>query len=349
MTAPVRRNFPCVALPYSRSAEIEAEVIDARQGMPADFDSLGEEVKARIAVVSAGPHGSRFSKYRRAEASGAVAFLFVSDLPGMLVRTGTLPREPGSRDPGASIPGVAVCKEIGDELLRWARRGSVKVQLRMTNAFAEATSWNVVAEVVPECSVENGVLVAGVHFDSHDISPGATDNGIGTAALLETARLLAHHRSLLKRPVTFIFFACEEIGLLGSKAYVKTHADDLRNIRFMLNLDVLGRGKPGDERLILMGRPDLVPLFRQVASEMELSLPVSSEVWHGGADQVSFSENGVPAAILVDGVAGGWAHTEADTVDKVSRKTLRLAADIATRLLLEVSRAENRLLTNVCE
>jgi len=217
MTAPVRRGFSCVALPCSPSAEIEAEIIDAGQGLPADFDGLGEEVKDRIAVVSAGPPGSRFSKYRRAEASGAVAFLFVSDLPGMLVRTGRLPRELDSPDPGALIPGIAVCKEIGDE------------------------------------------------------------------------------------------------------------------------------------RLILMGRPDLVPLFRQVAGEMELSLPVSSEVWRGGADQVPFSENGVLAAILVDGAARGWAHTEADTVDKVSRKTLRLAAGIATRLLLGVSRAEKRPLTNACE
>ena len=64
------------------------------------------------------------------------------------------------------------------------------------------------------------------------------DNTSGVAAVLETmARIPAEQRS----KVAFILFDNEEKGLLGSKAYAKTHPTVKEN-GFIVNLDCVGDG-----------------------------------------------------------------------------------------------------------
>jgi hypothetical protein len=74
---------------------------------------------------------------------------------------------------------------------------------------------NVLATIGP--AEGRHVLVAS-HYDSTPVGPGAADDGIGMAVMLETASLLA--RRDLKRPVTFLFDEGEEAGLLGARAFL---------------------------------------------------------------------------------------------------------------------------------
>ena len=61
-------------------------------------------------------------------------------------------------------------------------------------------------------------ILIGAHYDTVPDSPGADDNASGVAAMLECARVLSELGS--DREVTFVAFDAEEIGLLGSAAYV---------------------------------------------------------------------------------------------------------------------------------
>ncbi|MCI0807885.1 MAG: M20/M25/M40 family metallo-hydrolase [Chloroflexi bacterium] len=61
-------------------------------------------------------------------------------------------------------------------------------------------------------------VLIGAHYDTVPDSPGADDNASGVAAMLECARVLSELGS--DREVTFVAFDAEEIGLLGSAAYV---------------------------------------------------------------------------------------------------------------------------------
>jgi len=111
------------------------------------------------------------------------------------------------------------------------------------------TSDNVLCEVPAANS--NAVLLIGAHYDSiaqplgpppeYVPAPGATDNASGTAAALEIARVM----SSLQPSVTlrFAFFAGEELGLLGSAAYVDqlSSAGELIDIELMLDMDQVGR------------------------------------------------------------------------------------------------------------
>jgi len=62
------------------------------------------------------------------------------------------------------------------------------------------------------------VLLVGAHFDCVENCPGADDNGTGTAAALELARVLKD--SLPRRTIRIAFFSMEEQGLVGAKHYL---------------------------------------------------------------------------------------------------------------------------------
>jgi hypothetical protein len=82
------------------------------------------------------------------------------------------------------------------------------------------------------------VYVVSSHYDSVAAGPGADDDTSGTAALLETARVLAGH----PMPATIIFasFTGEEAGLLGSREFVRRAVDGNTRIVGALNNDMIG-------------------------------------------------------------------------------------------------------------
>jgi hypothetical protein len=82
------------------------------------------------------------------------------------------------------------------------------------------------------------IYVVSSHYDSVAVGPGADDDSTGTAALLETARILAGH----PQPATIIFasFTGEEAGLLGSREFVRRAVADKTQIVGALNNDMVG-------------------------------------------------------------------------------------------------------------
>jgi hypothetical protein len=89
----------------------------------------------------------------------------------------------------------------------------------------------------------NLIYVVSSHFDSVAVGPGADDDTSGTAALLETARMLA--RTPLPATVVFASFTGEEAGLLGSTEFVRLAAEKKWNIVGALNNDMIGWGGEG--------------------------------------------------------------------------------------------------------
>src|SRR5207244_12529050 len=60
-------------------------------------------------------------------------------------------------------------------------------------------------------------VVLGAHLDSWDLGQGTTDNGTGTCAVLEAARILAHCGTPPRRTIRFVLFTGEEQGLFGDR------------------------------------------------------------------------------------------------------------------------------------
>ena len=96
---------------------------------------------------------------------------------------------------------------------------------------------NVIAVVGPP---RGKALLLSAHYDSVPVGPGASDDGIGVATLLEVGSILDERQ--LKRPVILLFNEGEELGLLGARAFL---ADPLsRNVDSLLNFEARGVNGP---------------------------------------------------------------------------------------------------------
>jgi Peptidase family M28 len=93
-------------------------------------------------------------------------------------------------------------------------------------------------------------LLLSAHYDSVPVGPGASDDGIGVATLLEVGSILKDRP--LQRPVILLFNEGEELGLVGARAFL---ADPLsRNIDSMLNFEA--RGVTGPVRMFETNEPN---------------------------------------------------------------------------------------------
>jgi Zn-dependent M28 family amino/carboxypeptidase len=353
MTAPVAKEFSCIALPYCPAGAVEGELIDVGEGEEEDFARLGDAARGKIAVCAAetnpvgrptGKLSHRTDKLRRAVDAGAAAFVFVNQNPGLLHITGGIGGPGGEPAP---IVAVGVSWETGAALLRLAGRdpGAARLRLETGGRFFANTSHNVVGEI-PGATLPEELVLAGAHYDGHDIAQGALDDGAGTVVGLEAARVLAAlPREAPRRTLRFVFFCGEEVGLFGSWAYTAAHEDEAARSRFMLNLDTAGRGKGGSEALTLTGAPDLVPYFQAHAAAILYDYPTRHSM-NSHSDHFPYALRGIPTATLSSPddtstrLGRGWGHTEADTVDKATPRGLQMAAMVAARILLGVARDE---------
>lgn len=96
---------------------------------------------------------------------------------------------------------------------------------------------NVVARR-PGTTRPESALVLGAHYDTVAFSPGADDNASGVAAVLEIARVFASVS--VASTLEFVFFAGEEMGLLGSRAYASAAAEEHRALLGAISLDMIG-------------------------------------------------------------------------------------------------------------
>jgi len=94
--------------------------------------------------------------------------------------------------------------------------------------------------------------VVGAHYDSRAAStnsttqraPGAVDNGSGSAALLEFARVWNNTRPQHRYTIQLQFFCGEEQGLVGSRAQARSYSNPTSSIKAMINADMLGYALP---------------------------------------------------------------------------------------------------------
>jgi aminopeptidase YwaD len=119
----------------------------------------------------------------------------------------------------------------------------------------EGNTWHNIIVEIPGRSRGREVLIVGAHFDAVAGSPGADDNGTGTAALLEIARVLKGRE--LERTVRLVFFNLEEIGIRGAKEYAKSLMEkwdeehpEHEKLVGMISLEMLGyfSDEPGSQR-----------------------------------------------------------------------------------------------------
>jgi hypothetical protein len=100
---------------------------------------------------------------------------------------------------------------------------------------------NVIALLLPKNETfHNEVVLVNSHFDSRVSSPGAFDDGVPVAIMLEHIRNIMNETSL-KHPILFLFNGAEEVGLFGAHAFMQ-HSRHARSIKAFVNLEAAGFG-----------------------------------------------------------------------------------------------------------
>ncbi|HKP73097.1 MAG TPA: M20/M25/M40 family metallo-hydrolase, partial [Pyrinomonadaceae bacterium] len=135
------------------------------------------------------------------------------------------------------LPIAQVGMEDAKLIQRLLPQGAVTVEFQYQNATGAATEVNnVVAEIRGRERPDEWIII-GAHLDSWDYGTGAQDNGTGCAMVLEAARAIAALPTPPRRSIRFALWGGEEQGLLGSAAYVRAHAKELKDCVAALNTD----------------------------------------------------------------------------------------------------------------
>jgi Zn-dependent M28 family amino/carboxypeptidase len=313
-------------------------------------------------------HANTWTKTRNAQEHGAAALIVVTE-PVNAHRTA--PRASDRANAPAQalaqselrIPRFTVPLEAAEAILQATGRApadwqaeidrslrpvsrlaaGVTVTLRAVNGeSAPAASWNV-AGLLPgtDAGLRDETILVTSHYDHLGVQngrhyAGANDNGSGTVAMLEVARLLARDRPA--RSVLFVSFGSEEQLMLGSYHYAAHPLRPLSTTRAVLNLDMIGRNEEHtpeslgayevtagrSDQLNVVGAAFSTDIFRvlqQAAAQSGMTLSDkfdrdSSMRALFRCDHLPFLQKGVPAVWLFGGFHPGY-HEPVDTIDRL--------------------------------
>ncbi|KAL1686267.1 hypothetical protein GGG16DRAFT_64574 [Schizophyllum commune] len=161
---------------------------------------------------------------------------------------------------------------------------------------------NVVCRYTSIVPSNNTVLIS-AHYDSRGSfgslrAPGADDDGSGTTGLLAIARAIGRKNIRFLTNVELVFFAGEEQGLLGSRAYAKELRDLDANLTMVIQADMIAYHEPGEPLQLglpeSIGSPEVAGLVAEVASLYVPALTVGT-TRACCSDHQSFHQLGFPA------------------------------------------------------
>jgi Zn-dependent M28 family amino/carboxypeptidase len=326
------------ALIYSASGEVTArvDVLDDSGCAAADFE--GVEPGTIVLTVEGGCF--RRQQAINAVEAGAAALLvgYPGRGPGEIFR-------PTLIDPaGIEIPVVSV---TDDAIRALERAGDEPVRLSVETEREPAVLRNVIGQLGDGPSV----VMVGAHLDSVLEGPGINDNGSGVASVLEIARGVAESGVPDGTAVRIGLWGGEELGLVGSRAYVEDLEDQL--VAY-LNLDMTGSPNGAnlvyDEVAAADGSAEITQAFVEWFTDR--GQPFEPADLGGGSDHGSFNEAGIPTGGLFAGATetGGAAapsasgaggepadacyHLACDDIDNVDVERAVLFADATLAVAL---------------
>ncbi len=318
------------------TAPLAAIEPDATPGCEAsDFG----DVTGKIALIRRG--ACTFAqKGQSAAEAGAVGALVYNNEPGMV--NGTL------GDPDAGVIPIGGMTQADGEALTELSGTDATLELRAL--MEERTTYNVIAET--QTGRKDNVVMAGAHLDSATAGAGISDNGTGSAALLETALALGGN-ARVNNAVRFAWWGAEEFGLIGSTHYVNSLSFEQElDIAMYLNFDMIGSpnagyfvydGDDSDGEGAGPGPYGSAQIEASFVDYLEntVGVPTEGSDFTGRSDYGEFIAHGIPAGGLFTGAEvekteeqaakwGGTAgesydpcyHTECDDLGNVDRTAL---------------------------
>ncbi|HEY8183482.1 MAG TPA: M20/M25/M40 family metallo-hydrolase [Thermoanaerobaculia bacterium] len=166
------------------------------------------------------------------------------------------------------------------------------------------------------------VLMLSSHYDSVGAGPGATDDGVGVATLLEVARAIRHEH--FRNTILFVITDGEEDGLLGAEGFI-ADANASRGVAAVINID--NRGTSGRSFLFETSRQNrwLMPLLarglpRPLASSFFFNL---YELLPNDTDLSVFKRAGIAGINFAAVGRVADYHTPLDNLEHITPSTVQ--------------------------
>ncbi len=189
--------------------------------------------------------------------------------------------------------------------------------------------------------------VIGGHYDNVSnqgsmlLAPGADDNASGVAATIEIARVLKKINYQSVTSIRFIAFSCEEAGRLGSTDYAKKARIENKDIRMMINCDMISNAPTLGQWTVNLVKYDNSACVTAIAKYIALnytSLLVNETFNSNSAsDSYSFYDYGFQTLFLQEFELSDYYHSNSDTIENCNMPYCAEITKLACGILLQQS------------
>jgi hypothetical protein len=264
----------------------------------------------------------------------------------------------GSYDPKqpTATAGVAMMPEQYNRIARLVQHDiPVKLEFNIQSEFFndDPNSFNITGEIPGTGKHKDQLVMLGGHFDSWHGGTGATDNGAGSAVMIEAARILKAINQPMDRTVRIALWGGEEEGLLGSRSYVKEHFGDPETMKLTaehskisgyFNLDN-GTGKI--RGVYLQGNDMMRPIFEAwLAPFKDLGVSTITIRNTGGTDHLSFDAVGIPGFQFIQDPMDYETrthHSNMDVYDRIQAGDMMQSSAVIASLVYDTANRPDML------
>ncbi|NNC84969.1 MAG: M28 family peptidase, partial [Bacteroidia bacterium] len=175
------------------------------------------------------------------------------------------------------------------------------ISLKIKNKLIRGYQTQNVIGYIPGKSKPDSFIFVTAHYDhlgrmgKETYFPGANDNASGVSMLLQLAKHYSNKENQPDYSMVFVCFAAEEAGLLGSRFFVESYAYPLKQIKFLLNMDLLGTGEKG---MTIVNGTVFTDAFDSISSINESKnylVEIKNRGKAANSDHYFFTEAGVPS------------------------------------------------------
>ena len=195
-----------------------------------------------------------------------------------------------------------------------------------------------------DTSLRDEVIVVGAHYDHvgygsrtdsfgpyGTIHNGADDNASGTSAILELVEAFDQLEVGPRRSILFCLWDGEEKGLLGSRHWLSEPTVSLENVKFSVNLDMIGRLR--EEGLSVYGERTAGGLreFLSSTNLERLKLQFNWDI-QSDSDHYPFIRKQIPTVMMHTGLHGEY-HRPSDDIETLNYEGLQSVARYVARTI----------------
>ncbi len=214
------------------------------------------------------------------------------------------------------LPSVTISYDNAVKLLKY---NGQEINISINQERSERKAYNIVA-TLGENKFDDNITYLTAHYDTVAQSHGSSDNGAGTVVILKAAQYFAENNPA--RTLKVIFCSGEEMGLLGSSAYVQSNLEEVKsNGAFVVNVDVAG-DYFGSDAMMVIGTSDTKGYLAGISMEKGFLFNSSINIY--SSDAMPFAVYEVPSVNLArfGGNASSVIHTADDRIENISSDNL---------------------------